>query len=79
MVNFDGNVPGYLTIRMSAPDSPVAVLADVEAWTARESYPEILSAGAPVFGIAREREEGGWELQPPDGTGYRRISDRRSQ
>ncbi|MDH6578145.1 DUF5954 family protein [Kitasatospora sp. MAP5-34] len=62
MVNFADDAPGYLTIRMAAPDDPVAELADVEAWTAREKYPQILSAGYPAFGIAREREQGGWEL-----------------
>ncbi|WP_280724698.1 DUF5954 family protein [Kitasatospora sp. MAA4] len=62
MVNFADDAPGYLTIRMTAPEGPVAELADVEAWRAREEYPQILSAGNPVFGVARERLEGGWEL-----------------
>ncbi|MFE9426521.1 DUF5954 family protein [Kitasatospora sp. NPDC006697] len=62
MVNFADNAPGYLTIRVTAPDTPVAELADVEAWQARGTHPDISSAGAPVFGVAREREEGGWEL-----------------
>lgn len=29
---------------------------------AREDYPNFVHAGAGVFGVAREREEGGWEL-----------------
>ncbi|MFE6055008.1 DUF5954 family protein [Kitasatospora sp. NPDC056446] len=62
MVNFADDVPGYLSIRMAAPDGPVAEIAEVEAWAARERYPRILSAGSPVFGVARERSEGGWEL-----------------
>jgi Family of unknown function (DUF5954) len=55
------NVPAYRTVRVSASDTPVAELADTEAWQAREEYPQ-LSFGGPGFGVAREREEGGWEL-----------------
>ncbi|MFC5720491.1 DUF5954 family protein [Streptomyces gamaensis] len=55
-------VPGYRQIRMTVPAGPEAVRADEEAWAARESHPVILGAGGPVFGVAREREEGGWEL-----------------
>ncbi|MEV8475625.1 DUF5954 family protein [Streptomyces sp. NPDC051173] len=63
MAELDGeNVPAYRMVRVTAPDAPVAALADVEAWRARESYPEILLAGGPVFGVVREREEGGWEI-----------------
>jgi uncharacterized protein DUF5954 len=38
--------------------------AEVEAWKARKAYPSTLVAGGPVFGAARERAEGGWELLP---------------
>ncbi|GHF53597.1 hypothetical protein GCM10018790_34240 [Kitasatospora xanthocidica] len=62
MVNFPDDVPGYLSIRMAAPDGPVAEITEIEAQAARERYPRILSAGGPVFGVARERPEGGWEL-----------------
>jgi hypothetical protein len=62
MVNPMDEVPAYLTIRMTALADPRAELADVQAWQARESYPAILSAGRPLFGVAREREEGGWQL-----------------
>ncbi|WP_035803068.1 DUF5954 family protein [Kitasatospora mediocidica] len=62
MANFPDDAPGYLTIRMTAPVGPAAELADVEAWTARKEYPRILSAGSPVFGVARELPGGGWEL-----------------
>jgi hypothetical protein len=55
------DVPACRTVRVSAPDAPVAELADIEAWQAREEYPR-LSSGGPGFGVAREREEGGWEL-----------------
>lgn len=50
--------------RVTAPPSPVAALADVETWKARKSYPSTLFAGGPVFGVARSRPQGGWELQP---------------
>lgn len=58
------DVPAYQTIRMTTPEAPVAALADVEAWKARKTYPSMLFAGGPVFGVARERDEGGWELHP---------------
>ncbi|WP_327292183.1 DUF5954 family protein [Streptomyces sp. NBC_01198] len=54
----------YQTIRVTTPESPVAALADVEAWKARKTYPSMLFAGGPVFGVARERQPGGWVLQP---------------
>lgn len=57
------HVPGYLTVRITAPETPVAELADSEASKARAAYPRIAFVGA-VFGVAREREEGGWELHP---------------
>ncbi|MFE4482220.1 DUF5954 family protein, partial [Kitasatospora sp. NPDC056789] len=63
MVNFPDDVPGYLSIRMAAPTEPVAGMADVEAWTARDSYPQILSAGSRAFGVARELPTGGWALR----------------
>ncbi|WP_424889280.1 DUF5954 family protein [Streptomyces sp. XH2] len=62
MSDHSERVPGYRQIRMAAPDAPVAALADEEAWRARDAYPGILGGGGPVFGVAREREEGGWEL-----------------
>ena len=50
--------------RAAVPRSPVAAeLADVEAWKARKTYPSVLFAGGPVFGVASERAHGGWELQ----------------
>jgi len=57
------DVPGYRTIRVTALEAPVAALADVEAWRARDGYPDV-RFGGPVFGVAREREQGGWELHP---------------
>jgi len=51
------DVPGYRTIRVSAPQAP----ADEEAWQARGHYPQ-LSFGGPIFEVAREREQGGWGL-----------------
>ncbi|MFJ2443057.1 MULTISPECIES: DUF5954 family protein [unclassified Streptomyces] len=62
MAELGDNVPAYRTIRVSGPDGPVEAVADVAAWQARERYPDILSAGGPLFGVVREREAGGWEL-----------------
>ncbi|MFC9330745.1 DUF5954 family protein [Kitasatospora sp. NPDC057015] len=64
MTEYGDGVPGYRTIRVGVPQAPVADLADLAAWQARDPYPDLLSAGHPVFGLAREREEGGWELHP---------------
>ncbi|MFF5564028.1 DUF5954 family protein [Streptomyces sp. NPDC012623] len=62
MAEHGENVPAYRTIRVTGPDGPVDAVADVAAWQAREAYPDILSAGGPLFGVVREREAGGWEL-----------------
>lgn len=54
----------YRRFPPAEPESPVAAeLADVEAWKARKTYPSVLFAGGPVFGVARERPGGRWELQ----------------
>ncbi|MGW6916372.1 DUF5954 family protein [Kitasatospora sp. NPDC054939] len=58
------DVPEFRTVGVGGSDAPVAVLADVEAWTAREAYPRILAAGGPAFGVAKERSDGAWELLP---------------
>ncbi|WP_254711885.1 DUF5954 family protein [Streptomyces sp. TRM64462] len=58
----EDSVPAYRTVRVTASDEPLAALADLEAWQARDTYPLLLCAGAPVFGVVREREEGGWEV-----------------
>ncbi|GGT29330.1 hypothetical protein GCM10014713_23590 [Streptomyces purpureus] len=91
MTDLGDSVPAYRTIRMTALDQPVAAVADVEAWEAREKYPDLLSAGGPVFGVARERERGGWELldsvsgdTPQDGrdamgSQFRRLLQRAEQ
>lgn len=54
-------VPAYRTIRMAVPETPVAELTDLETWQARSGYPKLLFGG-PAFGVARERDHGGWEL-----------------
>jgi hypothetical protein len=46
---------------MAAPQAPTAELADLKASQARSDYPQ-LWFGGPVFWVAREREQGGWEL-----------------
>ena len=57
-------IPAYRTIRLTAPPAPEAERADTQAWQARGAYPQIRFAGAPAFGVARERDEGGWQLHP---------------
>ncbi|CAM2969311.1 MULTISPECIES: DUF5954 family protein [Streptomyces] len=59
-------VPAYRTIRVAPVVEPVAAMADEEAWRARERYP-VLMGFRPVFGVARERQEGGWQLLPSFG------------
>ncbi|MYS18731.1 hypothetical protein GA0115240_100610, partial [Streptomyces sp. DvalAA-14] len=63
-MNPHGDDSAHRTAPGADPESPVAALADLEAWKARKTYPSPLLAGGPVFGIARERASGGWELQP---------------
>lgn len=63
MTEHPENTPAYRTIRVSAPEGPVAALADEEAWRAREGYPDLRFGGGPVFGVARELEAGGWRLE----------------
>jgi Family of unknown function (DUF5954) len=55
-------VPGYQTIRVTAPLTWAAARADEQAWKARDAYPDLCFAGGPVFGSAHERDQGGWEL-----------------
>ncbi|MGW7515300.1 DUF5954 family protein [Streptomyces sp. NPDC054796] len=55
------NVPAYRTIRVAASEDPEAALAEEEAHLARERYPHFMGLG-PVFGVAHEREAGGWSL-----------------
>jgi hypothetical protein len=62
MADFRDEVPAYQTVRMTVPEAPVAALADTDAWQARSAYPQLHFAGGPAFGVAHEREEGGWEL-----------------
>ncbi|MFT2016143.1 DUF5954 family protein [Streptomyces sp. 796.1] len=62
MNGYEDQVPAYLTFRITAQEGPVAALANQEAWTARELYPELMGVGMPEFFYARECETGGWEL-----------------
>jgi hypothetical protein len=64
MTGAPDDVPGYQTIRISGPENPVAEMAEVDAWQAFGEYPVIAHGGGPEFGVAREREEGGWVLHP---------------
>ncbi|NSC24402.1 PE-PGRS family protein [Streptomyces albus subsp. chlorinus] len=61
------DVPAYRTIRVAPAVEPVAALADEEAWLARDRYP-VLMGFRPVFGVAREREQGGWQLMTSCGS-----------
>jgi hypothetical protein len=63
-MNSHGDDSAHRAAPGPAPEDPVAALADVEAWKARKIYPSTLLAGGPVFGLARERPDGGWELRP---------------
>ncbi len=55
-------VPAYQAIRVTAPQTREAALADERAWRARDPYPNLGFAGGPAFGVAQEREQGGWQL-----------------
>ncbi|WP_328917417.1 MULTISPECIES: DUF5954 family protein [unclassified Streptomyces] len=62
MSGYEDSVPAYLTIRVTAQDSPIAAFADQEAWLARDLYPHLMGVGVGEFFHAREHETGGWEL-----------------
>ncbi len=55
-------VPAYQTIRVSAPQTWKAARADEQAWRSRGPYPDLCFAGGPAFGVAHERDQGGWQL-----------------
>jgi hypothetical protein len=62
MNSYGDATPAYLAIRVTHQESPIAALAEREAWQARERYPELMGVGLPEFFHARECETGGWEL-----------------
>ncbi len=43
-------------------DFPTAAIADLEAWEARERYPDLLAGGGPLFLPVQELVSGGWEV-----------------
>ncbi|MFJ6217070.1 DUF5954 family protein [Streptomyces sp. NPDC092296] len=51
----------HRVIRVTAQDSPVADLVDLEAWEARSGYPELRARG-PLFAVGRRRADGLWEI-----------------
>jgi hypothetical protein len=53
-------VPDHLVIRVTRPDDPVAEIGEVDAWQAREAYPEV-RMGAPDYGYA-EQADGTWRV-----------------
>lgn len=91
MAEMGENVPVYRMIKVTGPQGPVEAVADVEAWQARTAYPDVLGVGSPVFGVARERESGGWEvidsfagLAPQDsrdcmGSQFRKLAQRMAE
>ncbi|WP_030892405.1 DUF5954 family protein [Streptomyces sp. NRRL S-1868] len=61
MQPLEDNVPAYRTIRVAVPEDPAAAQAEEEAQQARERFPDLMGL-EPVFGVAQEREAGGWSL-----------------
>jgi Family of unknown function (DUF5954) len=55
------HVPGYRMIRVNAPQDAAGAAADDQEARAQQEHPGLSFAG-PVFGVVREREEGGWEV-----------------
>ncbi|MCC9306584.1 DUF5954 family protein [Kitasatospora sp. RB6PN24] len=62
MTDDSRQLPAHRNLRVTTPDEPVAALRDIEAWRARDRYPELRGFSGPVFGIAAERADGGWRL-----------------
>ncbi|CCB72754.1 MULTISPECIES: DUF5954 family protein [Streptomycetaceae] len=61
MAHHRENTPDHRVIRVTRQDSPVADLADLEAWEARERYPELRLRG-PLFAIGHRRDDGLWQI-----------------
>ena len=55
----------YQVIRVGLPEEPVLELADLEAWRAREKYPELRSR-MPWFAVAEEELGGRWRIRATD-------------
>ncbi|MEV7781142.1 DUF5954 family protein [Kitasatospora sp. NPDC088351] len=54
-------LPDHLTVRIAHTDDPVSAVAGLEAWAARERYPNLLMM-PPVFGCLERTEEGAWRI-----------------
>lgn len=60
----DDDASTLWTDSLVAPDPQTTRPSDIELWKARKHYPSTLVAGGPVFGAARERGDGTWEVLP---------------
>ncbi|MDT0444936.1 DUF5954 family protein [Streptomyces johnsoniae] len=58
----------HRVIRMMRLDDPVAVIADSEAWRARDTYPDILPRG-PMFAVTEQEADGRWRVLTADESG----------
>lgn len=61
------DAPAGRAARAGGAEAPVALLAETEAWAARQACPRITAAGSPAFGTATEQPGGGWVLGPHHG------------
>jgi hypothetical protein len=75
MNGYQDGVPGYLTIRVTPQDGPIAAFADQEAWAARQRYPHLHGVGVAEYFWARERDLGGWELSEHSGSWPQQARD----
>ncbi|MET9293087.1 DUF5954 family protein [Streptomyces sp. NPDC003077] len=55
------HIPDHRVIKVTRQDSPVADLADMETWEARERYPELRVRG-PLFAVGQRRDDGRWQI-----------------
>ncbi len=62
MDDYRDHAPAYRTFRVAPRQNLRDVIADQEAWEARERYPDMLGLGLPAFFHAQECEAGGWLL-----------------
>ncbi|MGK5532918.1 DUF5954 family protein [Streptomyces sp. URMC 129] len=51
----------HRVIRMTRFDDPVSVIADTEAWQARDEYPDIRARG-PLFVVCEQEPDGRWRV-----------------
>ncbi|UCM87287.1 DUF5954 family protein [Streptomyces marincola] len=64
----------HRVIRMARYDDPVAVIADSEAWFARDTHPDLLARG-PMFAVTEQEADGRWRILQAEENGPQLMRD----